>query len=57
MLKRLILLLGAGVPLLAVGLFGGFERTLGRGRRSAATAAFHDLGAAQAAGYAIHVQD
>ena len=59
MLKRVILLLVASLPLVAV---WGYAAAASSQRSSvadavAATAAFHDLGAAQAAGYTIHVQE
>ncbi len=58
MLKRLILLLLAAVPLLAVaGYAVASDERSAAAQAASATAAFHDLGAAQAAGYTIHVQE
>lgn len=58
-LKRVALLVVASVPLLAL---GGYAAAASSERSSlataaAATAAFHDLRAAQAAGYTIHVAE
>jgi hypothetical protein len=58
MKKRLILLLAASLPVLAVGGYAvaaNGEPSLADAK--AATAAFHDLGAAQRAGYTIHVAE
>jgi hypothetical protein len=59
MLKRSILLLVACVPLLAaVGYAAASSERSGAAQvAAAATAAFHDLDAARAAGYTIHVQE
>ena len=59
MLKRVILLPVASVPLLAVGAYAAAassQRSSVSGA-AAATAAFHDLRVAQAAGYTIHVEE
>jgi hypothetical protein len=58
MIRRLLLLLVASVPLFALGGYavasGGNSSLAGA---KAATAAFHDFRAAQAAGYTIHVAE
>jgi hypothetical protein len=56
--KRLILLLAASLPVLAVGgyaLAANSEPSLADAK--SATAAFHDLRAAQRAGYTVHVAE
>jgi hypothetical protein len=58
MLKRVILLLVASIPVFAVGGYAAAssERS-SLATAKAATAAFHDLRAAKAAGYTIHVAE
>lgn len=58
MLKRLIAVLVAAVPLVAVaGYAAASDERSAAARAASATAAFHDLEAAQAAGYEIHVAE
>jgi hypothetical protein len=58
-LRRLILVLVASVPLIAVGSYAAAASSERSSLSTAtkATAAFHDLRAAQAAGYTVHVAE
>jgi hypothetical protein len=57
-MKRLILLLAASLPVLAVGGYAvASNGSSSLSGAKAATAAYHDLGAAQGAGYTIHVAE
>jgi hypothetical protein len=56
--KRLILLLAATIPVLAIGGYAvASNGSSGLSGAKAVTAAFHDLRAAKAAGYTIHVAE
>jgi hypothetical protein len=58
MFKRLLPVLLAAVPLLAVsGYAVASDERSAAAQAASATAAFHDLEAAQAAGYTVHVQE
>lgn len=58
MLKRLILVLVAAIPLLTIaGYAVASDERSAAAQAASATAAFHDLEAAQTAGYTIHAQD
>ena len=57
-MKRLILLLAASLPVLAIGGYAvASNGNSSLSAAKAATAAFHDLRAAKAAGYTIHVAE
>lgn len=58
MLRRLLVAAVAVTPLLAVAGYAAASNERSEAAvASAATAAYHDLGAAQAAGYVVHVQE
>ena len=58
MIKRLVIVLLSAAPLLAVGGYAAASSDRSATAAAAsATAAFHDLGEAQAAGYVVHVAE